>query len=197
MERFRGCTSPTRRCSCFGLPDSISGTLAAHRAGAQTDDWAHVVLGYGGRSVILHASMLAADGPRFVVHGSRGTRIKLGVDPQEFELSAAMGVGLGGGAPGGIGHDGGRRDPGRNRDADPAWRLSAVHAALRDAIRGEGRNPVPPAEAIATTAVVETAARSAAEGRVLPLPLTPEERATYEGVGNPTGGVWNVSSEFC
>ncbi|MBW8861559.1 MAG: Gfo/Idh/MocA family oxidoreductase, partial [Acidobacteria bacterium] len=48
----------------FGLPDSVSGSLAAHRPGARTDDWAHVVLGYGRRAVLLHASMLAAAGPR-------------------------------------------------------------------------------------------------------------------------------------
>ena len=163
----------------FGLPDSISATLAAHRAGAHTDDWAHVVLGYGGRAVILHASMLAAAGPRFVVHGSRGTWIKVGIDPQEFELSAAMGVDLGGAAP----VESSTLVDGTTRVETgtpiPRGDYRQFYTALGDAIRGTGSNPVPPAEAIATTAVVETAARSAAEGRVLPLPLTAEER---EGV---------------
>jgi predicted dehydrogenase len=168
----------------FGLPEWISGSLAAHRAGAHTDDWAHVVLGYERRAVILHASMLAAAGPRFVVHGSRGTWIKLGIDPQEFELSAAMGVDLGGGAP---------VESATLVDATtrveiatpiPRGDYRQFYAALHDAIRGDGSNPVPPAEAIATTAVVETAARSAAEGRVLPLPLTSEER---EAVGKRKG----------
>jgi predicted dehydrogenase len=165
----------------FGLPESISGSLAAHRAGAHTDDWAHVVLGYGGRAVILHASMLAAAGPRFVVHGSRGTWVKVGIDPQEFELSAAIGADLGGAAPveSATLVDGTTRV--ETSTPIPRGDYRRFYTALRDAIRGEGSNPVPPAEAIAATAVVETAARSAAEGRVLPLPLTAEER---EAVGS-------------
>jgi predicted dehydrogenase len=154
----------------FGRPAWISGRLAAHRAGARTDDWAHVILGYERRTVVLHASMLAAAGPRFVVHGSRGTWIKAGIDPQEFDLSAAMGVDLGGARPveSATLVDG----PTRVETVTPVPRgdYREFYFALRDAIRGKGANPVPPAEAIATTAVVETAARSAAEGRVLPLP---------------------------
>ena len=168
----------------FGLPDTVNGSLAAHRAGALTDDWAHVVLGYGGRAVVLHASMIAAAGPRFVVHGSHGSWIKRGIDPQEFQLSAAMGVAAGGASPvesaalvdGTTGVE--------TATAITPGDYRRFYLALGDAIRGTGGNPVPPAEAIVTTAVVETAARSAAEGRVLPLPLTAEERAAVAGVGN-------------
>jgi len=161
----------------FGRPEWISGRLAAHRAGARTDDWAHVVLGYERRAVVLHASMLAAAGPRFVVHGSRGTWIKAGIDPQEFDLSAAMGVDLGGGRPveSATLVDGTTRV--ETTTPIPRGDYREFYVALRDAIRGDGENPVPPAEAIATTAVVETAARSAVEGRVLALP-------PLEGVAN-------------
>jgi predicted dehydrogenase len=163
----------------FGLPDAVSGSLAAHRRGAHTDDWAHVVLGYRRRAVLLHASMLSAAGPRFVVHGSRGSWIKLGIDPQESELSAAMGVDAGGASPVESASfvDGTTRV--ETATAIPRGDYSRFYASLRDAIHGNGSNPVPPAQAIATTAVVETAARSAAEGRVLPLPLTEEERAAF------------------
>ena len=156
----------------FGLPESISGSLAAHRAGANTDDWAHVVLGYGRRAVILHASMLAATGPRFVVHGTRGSWIKVGVDPQEVQLSAAMGVALGGASPveSATYVDGTTRV--ETATVIPRGDYRQFYIAVGDAIRGKGSNPVPPAQAIAVTAVVETAARSSAEGRVLPLPLT-------------------------
>ena len=169
----------------FGLPESISGSLAAHRTGAQTDDWAHVVLGYPGRNVILHASMVAAAGPRFVVHGSRGSWIKVGIDPQEFMLSAAMGTDLGGGPP----VESATLVDGTTRvevsTPIPSGDYRQFYTALSDAIRGDGCNPVALAEAIATTAVVETAARSAAEGRVLPLPLTAEERAAFTAATCP------------
>ena len=55
----------------FGLPDRVMAAMAAQRAGAQSDDWAHVVLEYSRLRVILHASMLvAAPLPRFIVHGT-------------------------------------------------------------------------------------------------------------------------------
>jgi predicted dehydrogenase len=162
----------------FGLPDSVSGSLAAYRPGAHTDDWAHVVLGYGRRAVLLHASMLAAAGPRFVVHGSRGSWIKLGVDPQESQLAALMGVD-GGASPveSATFVDGTTRV--ERATAIPRGDYRQFYKAFAAAIRGEGSNPVPPAQAIATTAIVETAARSAAEGRVLALPLTAEERTVF------------------
>ena len=174
----------------FGLPESISGTLAAHRAGAQTDDWAHVVLGYGRRAVVLHASMLAAAaGPRFIAHGSRGSWIKVGVDPQEVQLSAAMGVELGGVSPveSATCVDGTTRV--ETTVVIPRGDYRRFYVAVGDAIRGNGKNPVPPAQAIATTAVVETAARSSAEGRALPLPLTDSERAQFEASAGDSGAV--------
>ena len=47
-------------------------------------DYFHALLSYGNRRVVLHASMLAAaESPRYVVHGTRGSYIKYGLDPQE------------------------------------------------------------------------------------------------------------------
>jgi predicted dehydrogenase len=163
----------------FGLPEWVSGSLAAHRAGALTDDWAHVVLGYARRAVVLHASMLvAASVQRFAVHGSRASWIKYGLDAQEFQLAAEMGVDIG--APRGesaVLVDG---ETGEEAEAIvPRGDYRHFYSALRAAVRGESSNPVPPAQAIATTAVVETTARSAAERRVLPLPLTDDERAAF------------------
>ena len=61
----------------FGLPDRVMAAMAAQRAGAQSDDWAHVVLEYSRLRVILHASMLvAAPLPRFIVHGTTASWIK-------------------------------------------------------------------------------------------------------------------------
>jgi len=51
---------------------------------------------------------------------------------------------------------------------------------VRDAIDGAGGNPVPPEQAVAVTAVVETAIRSSAEGRALTVPLTASERLAFD-----------------
>ena len=71
----------------FGLPTRVLASFGTLREGAQTDDWAHVVLEYPTLRCVLHAGMLVAGGsPRFVIHGSNGSLIKHGLDPQEGQL---------------------------------------------------------------------------------------------------------------
>ena len=77
----------------WGAPDALSLDLACLRDGAQVNDWFHAVLRYdsrhGGLRVILHASTLVAQpGPRWAVHGTRGSFTKYGLDPQEDALKA-------------------------------------------------------------------------------------------------------------
>jgi scyllo-inositol 2-dehydrogenase (NADP+) len=75
----------------FGMPDTVSATVTAHRDDAQADDYFHLVLGYPQRQVILHASTLAALAPpRFLVHGTRGSYLKFGLDVQEDQLKAGL-----------------------------------------------------------------------------------------------------------
>lgn len=162
----------------FGLPDRVTAILAAQRAGAQSDDWAHAVLEYGRLRVVLHASVLvAAPLARFVVHGHAGSWIKFGLDAQERLLVAAL-------TPGDpeAPHDGERAtlvdgaSGAQTQTAIPRGDYGQFYVQLRDAVRGVGSNPVPPEQALAVTAVVETALRSAAEGRALEVPLTESER---------------------
>lgn len=71
----------------FGEPDAIFGDLAVQRDGATAVDFFHVILRYEKMRVILHASALvAAEVPRFTVHGSLGSFIKFGLDVQEDAL---------------------------------------------------------------------------------------------------------------
>mgnify|MGYP005836373513 CR=1 FL=1 len=73
----------------FGPPDDLVADLARLREGAQVDDYFHVVLRYKRRRVVLHASTLVlANDTRFAVHGTRGSFVKEGVDPQEEALKA-------------------------------------------------------------------------------------------------------------
>ena len=161
----------------FGLPDRVTASLAAQRAGAQSDDWAHVILDYGRMRVILHASVLvAAPLPRFAVHGQAGSWIKYGVDVQERDLVAAL-------TPEGAGQtrdsehavlvDGASGT--ETRTPIPRGDYRHFYLQVRDALLGVGRNPVPPEQVLPVVAVVETAIRSSAEGRALTLPLTEAE----------------------
>ena len=158
----------------FGLPLSVQADIAIQREGAQVDDFFHVVLRYRRLRAILHAGVLVPAGTlRFAVHGSRGSWLKHGLDPQE----AALRAGIAPGAP-----DWGR-DPRPGTlvvaDADggaeessvacPPGDYRACYAAMRDAILGRGQPPVGLAEALQVMGVLEAASESAASGRAIAL----------------------------
>ena len=150
----------------FGPPERVHANLGTLRRGAQVDDWAHVVLDYPTRRVVLHAGMLVAGGThRFVVHGSGGTLVKPSIDRQEAQLIEGMTPGA----------------PGWGEDPDPLLVYDGSGGAPRvvPAIAGDQRrfyagmaaaltagapNPVPAGEALAVMAVVEAAAEAARTG---------------------------------
>jgi len=71
----------------FGTPAAISADIRVEREGAATDDAFDVTLHYPRMRALLRASMLAASpGPTFAVHGTQGSFIKYGLDPQEAAL---------------------------------------------------------------------------------------------------------------
>ncbi|MGD9833944.1 MAG: oxidoreductase [Piscinibacter sp.] len=158
----------------FGWPDTVSLDLATLRDGGQADDWFQARLTYPERRVVLRASMLAAaPSPRFAVHGTDGSWIKLGLDPQEDALKA-------GARPCWPAQPGWGQDRNVSLISRPCgdvlrteyWPLrsgcqGAYYAAVRDALRGDGPNPVPPAQAVAVMALLELGRRSAHEGRAL------------------------------
>ncbi len=73
----------------FGTPQAISADIRIERPGAQADDAFDVTLHYPAMRALLRASMLsAAPGPTFAVHGTGGSFVKFGADPQEDALRA-------------------------------------------------------------------------------------------------------------
>ena len=113
-------------------------------------DYVHVVLRYGPLRAILHAgSLVRAPGPRFEVHGDRGSFVKDGMDGQ----IAAM---LAGGRPG---------DPGWG--VEPEARQAAFYREMAAAVRDEGPVPVPAEQARDVVRVIECAMGSSRDGRVV------------------------------
>lgn len=164
----------------FGLPRRVGASLRRMRDGAEADDWCQVQLDYGTLQLSLSASVLVGGGvPRFALHGTRGSWISHGLDVQESQLLAGLRPGSPGWgrAPAAAGfHDGATEVASPLPDGDYA----AFFRAVRDAIRAGSANPVPPAQAVATMAVLETAVEADRQGRMLPLPLTDEERAAFQ-----------------
>ena len=154
----------------FGAPLAINADLAQQREGAQATDYFHVQLRYPRLRAILHAGALVPGyGLRFAVHGTGGSWIKHGLDPQEDALR-------GGALPAGA--DWGR-DPspgtllqaqadGNVRQApspSPHGDYPAYYARLRDAINRGTPPPVAAGEAMQVMRVIEAGLLSHAQRR--------------------------------
>lgn len=71
----------------FGWPQHIKADIDKQRPHSIVDDYFNITLYYPHTEVSLTAGMLVKEpGPRYVIHGSRGSFIKYGLDPQENEL---------------------------------------------------------------------------------------------------------------
>src|SRR5205809_3876780 len=70
-----------------GNPRAVAADIRIERAGAAVDDAFDVTLHYPHMRALLRASMLAAaPGPTFAAHGTKGSFVKYGLDPQEAAL---------------------------------------------------------------------------------------------------------------
>lgn len=157
----------------FGKPQTLFVDLAALRPGAQALDYFHAVMNYGQRRVVLHGTVLAAaESARYIVHGTQGSFIKFGLDPQEDRLKAGARL-----PQEDWGYD--MRDGivtlSRNGALSEKPLLTipgnypAYYAAIRDAINGEGVNPVPASEAIEVMALIELGIEAANQQKALPV----------------------------
>lgn len=163
----------------FGAPDTLQLDCAALRDGAQVEDHFHALLRYergphAPLRVVLHASTLAAHAaPRYLLHGTRGSYVKQGVDPQEDALRAGRRPG---GSDWGIDALPGKwvraqPDGSLHTEAVPSARgdYRRYYTQVRDAILGQGKPPVTPEEAVQLMQWLDLGRRSAAEGRALSL----------------------------
>jgi scyllo-inositol 2-dehydrogenase (NADP+) len=76
----------------FGLPLYITAFIKQQRSFARVDDYFEVRLDYdNGLTVILKSGMLVREmGPRYAVHGTVGSYLKFGDDPQEELLKQGI-----------------------------------------------------------------------------------------------------------
>jgi len=72
----------------FGMPDAVYADLRMQRTGARVDDFFDLNLYYPGLKVSLKSSYLVREpGPRYQLHGTEGSYVKYGIDPQEEALN--------------------------------------------------------------------------------------------------------------
>ncbi len=73
----------------FGMPESVSADIGIQRTGGKVDDFYNIVLRYPDIHASLKSSyMVREEGPRYILHGTEGSFLKWGLDPQEVDLKA-------------------------------------------------------------------------------------------------------------
>ncbi len=149
----------------LGPAVSVSAEVAARRDGATVDDDVFLSLRHAsGASSLLWCSAAAPwTGPRIVLQGSRAGWSKGDLDGQE---DAARRGAAPAAEPDGTVWDEDGAHPELSLPGD--W--AAFYRDFARAVRGEGRLPVEPADAVIVLRVLEAARRSAETGRTLSLP---------------------------
>ncbi|QNI33023.1 Gfo/Idh/MocA family oxidoreductase [Alloacidobacterium dinghuense] len=159
----------------FGNPEKIFASVRIDRDNGVVDDVFDITLFYKRLTAYLRASTLTkAPGARFTLHGTQGSFVKFGLDPQEDQLK------------GGILFDA----PGFGQEPEEAWGklymegaapervetevgdYRGIYANVRDALLGKAKLVVAPEQAWRTTRLIELARESSSEGRVLPVDLS-------------------------
>jgi len=163
----------------FRMPEAMSADIAAQRQGAEIDDYFDLTLHYGERRVHLACSTLVAEPrPRFAVHGTQGSFVKYGLNPQEAQLKAGMDAR----------DDGFGLDPVNGtitfgdgqRGEVPSERGNylAFYEGVGNGIAGNVPGPVDPADARAGLVLIDLARRAAALGQRLQLPAASSTEAS-------------------
>jgi scyllo-inositol 2-dehydrogenase (NADP+) len=155
----------------FGSPDAVQADIIAQRQGATVDDYFDVMLHYGASRVCLRASTLvAAPRPRFSIHGTAGSFVKHGLDPQEAQLKAGMdprdlrfGVDP---QDGTFIHPDARSEVIQTRRGNYPAFYDGIAAAILDG----APVPVTPEDARLGLMLSDLVRRASAEGRRLPVP---------------------------
>jgi predicted dehydrogenase len=155
----------------FGPPTSLCADVRIDRENGAADDAFDLRLEYmsARRLTVLLRSTLTAciPGPRFLLHGTRGSFVKWGLDPQEDQLKAGMGY----------------DSPEMGKDPESAWgelrslgggvrRVPTLrgdyrgfYENVRDVMEGKGELVVKPEQAWRTTRLIELARESSGQGR--------------------------------
>lgn len=155
----------------FGIPEAIDADIEVQRQFAKVDDYFEIILHYGRMRACLRSSSLIADPrPRFAVHGTNGSFVKHGLDPQEAQLKAGI-------RPGdesfGIGGRDGTLVLGDERaKCIPTERGNylAFYQGIAAAILEGAPAPVSPEDALDGLLLIDLARRAAALGQRLPVP---------------------------
>lgn len=155
----------------FGDPTRISASVRIEREDAVVDDAWDISLDYEEPrpfTVMLRSTLTACiPGPRYLIHGTRGSFVKWGLDPQEEQLKS------------GRGYD----SPGMGDEPESAWgelrlcgegtrriptkrgNYRGFYENVRDTLAGKAELAVQPEQAWRSIRLIELARESSRDGR--------------------------------
>ena len=159
----------------FGMPDAVTAHSRIVRSRGEVDDWYDIKLHYRDLNVCTKSSYLVKElGPRYILHGTLGSFIKHGLDPQEEALRKGQ-------APG---------ETDWGKESHEWWGLlntevngtqrrvivetkpgnyGAFYDDVYDCIVHRTNPPVKPEEALNVIRIIEAAKKSNDERRTIPL----------------------------
>jgi scyllo-inositol 2-dehydrogenase (NADP+) len=158
----------------FGEPQAITASAFCERETSQVDDSFDVCFEYPGLRATLRARIIAfAPGPHFLIHGTKGSFVKYGMDPQEARLRGEN-------VPQGFdwGADWGTEpeefwgtlslagEPSKKIRTEPGD-YRGFYANVRDSIEGKSPLEVTPQQALRTMRAVMLAHKSSRERRTV------------------------------
>jgi predicted dehydrogenase len=156
----------------FGTPEAITADIRLERESSEVDDAFDVQLRYPRMRALLCATVLAAaPGATFAVHGTKGSYVKYGLDPQEEALKSGR-------APNEPDWDAeppeayGQLTTTEGQRSIPTLRSSFTHyyQNVRDAILGRAQLAVTPGQILNTMRGLELAAECSRRRCTLPWP---------------------------
>jgi scyllo-inositol 2-dehydrogenase (NADP+) len=75
----------------FGKPKAVTAHFDILRTGGKVSDYYDIRLQYDGFAALLKCSYLVLEqGPRYIIHGTNGSFLKWGIDPQEEALKSGI-----------------------------------------------------------------------------------------------------------
>jgi scyllo-inositol 2-dehydrogenase (NADP+) len=162
----------------FGLPQMVTADLRTQKDSSRITDNFELILHYDKLKVTLKASMLVREpGPRFILHGTFGSFVKYGLDPQEDALKEGRSP-----STPGWGEEPmemfGRLNteiegsPYEARIETVAGCYQDYYQNILDAIRDQAELAVKPEEGLNTIRIIELAMQSSQEQRTIPFSLT-------------------------
>ena len=163
----------------FGRPDTISASIRVERDTAVVDDAFDLQLTFERQclTVFLRSTLTACTpGPRFILHGTQGSFVKWGTDPQEAQLRSGVRPDAPGFGEEAESHWGELRleNQGPRRIPTPAGDYRGFYENVRDVLLGKAELTVTPEEAWRTTRLIELARESSGHGRRLHVDFSGE-----------------------